>query len=128
MKTLCEVLGVLLVLSGCTATSTTYHYDTANLPQFSDRDITVTTKSGRVITFKEGEYTVLTADSGMIKGRGKHIVNSFDLSSPDWEGTIPFSDITSYTTTSEGQTSGPLTVLLVISGVMLVAVISASHL
>ncbi len=97
MKKLTIISCFVLAMCGCMTTSV---HNPEYLYQGNDNDITIHLNKDRMIKFIKGNYTVLEADGGLIKGKGKLIVNSsFNYSIKEWEGDITFSEIKSIATT-----------------------------
>jgi hypothetical protein len=88
-------MAVIVLLNGCTTASV---YSPEHLYHENDKDITVYMNDGRIIKFKNGEYAAFKTEGGFIKGKGKLIINDFNNTFKEWEGTITFSEVKSVTT------------------------------
>ena len=95
---ICWTLLGAISLCGCTTTQTLSpeHFFFEN-----DKDITVYARDGRIIKFKSGDYTVINAEHGILRGQGKLVVNNQTNESREFQCSIEFPEILKITHTEE---------------------------
>jgi hypothetical protein len=89
-RVLCIFLCLSILLCGCTRTNI---FQPEHLFNDSSEDITVYTNDGRIIKFKSGDYQVSNEEGGIIKGKGKLVIDIASEEHRTFEGTIGFSEI-----------------------------------
>jgi hypothetical protein len=116
-----HAIGIFVIVLGIQGCSHTVTLRPETLPQDTDEQILVFVGDGRTITFRPGEYNIVTSDSGrVLQGEGREFKDSSRTKAFRFTGSIPLVRVDSVQVNQYGALSTTAAWTLAVTGTAIV--------